>query len=114
MVDLEWDPNYVPMVKLVLHGLQILISFVVWCLEIAVFMGKGSHITGDNGWTFGVVSSAICIWRREGFVPSFFPRDLLTQNPTVLPLDSGMDIPCHDTAIRANPSLCSTARYACS
>lgn len=55
MVSLEWDPNYVPPVKLGLHCAQILVSFVVWCLSLAVFAGKDSKITGNNGWTFGVV-----------------------------------------------------------
>ena len=57
MVSWEWDPNYVPPVKLGLHCAQILLSFVLWCLELAVFNGKGSKIVGTNGWTFGVVSS---------------------------------------------------------
>lgn len=55
MFDLEWDPNYVPPVKLGLHIAQIVFGFVVFCLEIAVFKGKDADITGNNGWTFGVV-----------------------------------------------------------
>lgn len=53
MLDFEWDPTNVPTVKLGLHIAQILLSFVVWCLEIGVF--ARSKVTGDNGWTFAVV-----------------------------------------------------------
>lgn len=56
MVSLEWDPNYVPSVKLGLHIAQIVASFVLWCIAIAVFRGKDAEIVGNNGWTFGVVS----------------------------------------------------------
>lgn len=55
MVNFEWDPGYVPPVKLGLHIAQILFAFVVFCLEIAVFNGKDAKIVGNNGWTFGVV-----------------------------------------------------------
>jgi hypothetical protein len=56
MVSLEWDPHYVPNVKLGLHCAQIVFSFVLWCLAIAVFRGEDARIVGLNGWTFGVVS----------------------------------------------------------
>ena len=60
MVDLEWDPNYVPKVKLGLHIVQIFLSFVIWCMEIAVFKGHNSNVTSQNGWTFGVVCFPSC------------------------------------------------------
>lgn len=53
----EWEPSYVPPVKLGLHVAQLVISFVIWCLEIAVFRGEDAQIVGLNGWTFGVVSN---------------------------------------------------------
>jgi hypothetical protein len=56
MVSWEWDQNYVPPVKLGLHCAQIVLSFVLWCLAIAVFAGEDSRVVGTNGWTFGVVS----------------------------------------------------------
>jgi hypothetical protein len=56
MVSFEWDPHYVPNVKLGLHCAQIVFSFVLWCLAIAVFRGEDAQIVGLNGWTFGVVS----------------------------------------------------------
>jgi hypothetical protein len=62
MVDLEWDPNYVPKVKLGLHSAQILFSFVLWCLAIAVFTSKDADIVGNNGWTFGVCFLSIPAW----------------------------------------------------
>lgn len=54
-MKLEWDPDYVPGVKLGLHTAQIVLSFVLWCLEIAVFRADDAEIVGQNGWTFGVV-----------------------------------------------------------
>jgi hypothetical protein len=54
--DLEWDAEYVPGLKLGLHAFQIIFAFVVFCLEIAVFKAKDSVVTGNNGWTFAVVS----------------------------------------------------------
>lgn len=55
MVDFEWDPDNVPLAKLILHCSQILLAFVAWCLEIAVFNDSKASIVGDNGWTFAVV-----------------------------------------------------------
>ena len=49
------DPDRVPTFKLVIHGLQILFVFVIFCLEISVFVDKKATITGQNGWTFGAV-----------------------------------------------------------
>jgi hypothetical protein len=57
MFGLEWDPNYVPPVKLGLHCAQIILTFVLWSIAIAVFRGEDAKIVGNNGWTFGVVSS---------------------------------------------------------
>lgn len=67
MVDLEWDPEHVPRLKLGLHSAQILLGFTIVCLEMAVFFGKGAKVVGNNGWTFAVVSlrpaleSALCV-----------------------------------------------------
>jgi hypothetical protein len=55
MVDFEFDPEYVPGVKLGLHTFQILCAFVAWCLEIAVFRDDKAEIVGNNGWTFAGV-----------------------------------------------------------
>jgi hypothetical protein len=62
MVSLEWDPNYVPPVKLGLHIAQIVASFVLWCIAIAVFRGEDAKIVGNNGWTFGVCFLSIPAW----------------------------------------------------
>jgi uncharacterized membrane protein YgcG len=71
MVSLEWDPNYVPPVKLGLHAFQVLLVFVLWCLEIAVFNGKDAKITGLNGWTFGVCFLTIPAWVYLVMTPRF-------------------------------------------
>ncbi|KAL6849325.1 hypothetical protein ACO1O0_008864 [Amphichorda felina] len=71
MVSWEWDPNYVPPVKLGLHCAQILLSFVLWCLELAVFNGKDSKIVGTNGWTFGVCFLSIPAWVYLIMTPRF-------------------------------------------
>ena len=106
MVDFEWDPDYVPNVKLGLHVAQLLFSFVAWCLEIAVFMGKDAKITGDNGWTFGVVR-LLRIPGASPFPPEL-PRqalaNLLALN-TVLPFHPRVGLPCHDASILADSPL---------
>lgn len=87
MVSWEWDPNYVPPVKLGLHCAQVLLSFVAWCLELAVFAGEDAKITGRNGWTFGVVR--------------IFPvvlQEHQADKAAVLPLDTSMDVPHHDAS----------------
>ena len=55
---MEIDPDRVPLFKLILHLVQIAVAFVVWVLEITVFTGKDAKVVGNNGWTFGVVSTA--------------------------------------------------------
>jgi hypothetical protein len=51
----EIDPDYVPGVKLGLHSFQIIFSFILWCLEVAVFVDKTTTVNSNNGWTFAVV-----------------------------------------------------------
>ncbi|KND93565.1 hypothetical protein TOPH_01517 [Tolypocladium ophioglossoides CBS 100239] len=71
MVDLEWDPSYVPGVKLGLHSFQIIFSFVAWCLEIAVFVAKDAKIVGNNAWTFSVCFLSIPAWIFLAMTPRF-------------------------------------------
>ena len=49
------DPNRVPMLKMIVHFVQIILIFVIWCLEITIFVDKKATVTGQNGWTFGAV-----------------------------------------------------------
>ncbi|PNY25484.1 Uncharacterized protein TCAP_04574 [Tolypocladium capitatum] len=70
MVDLEWDPDKVPGVKLGLHSSQIVLSFVAWCLEIAVFVGKDAKVVGNNAWTFSCFLS-IPAWIYLIMTPRF-------------------------------------------
>lgn len=51
------DPDRVPTFKLALHLVQIIFIFVIFCLEINVFVDDDATITGQNGWTFGAVGS---------------------------------------------------------
>jgi hypothetical protein len=51
-----FDAERVPSVKLAVHTLQIVLAFVAWCMEIAVFVNDEATITGQIGWTFAVVS----------------------------------------------------------
>lgn len=51
----ELDPEKIPLFKLIFHVAQIVLAFVVWCLEIAVFKADKVPINGQNGWTFAVV-----------------------------------------------------------
>ncbi|TPX08156.1 uncharacterized protein E0L32_001948 [Thyridium curvatum] len=60
--EIEFNPERVPLTKLILHVLQFVMSFVIWCLEIAVFRGDGAKIDGNNGWTFAVCFLSIPAW----------------------------------------------------
>ncbi|KAM4056348.1 membrane-associating domain-containing protein [Hirsutella rhossiliensis] len=62
MVDLEWAPEYVPHVKLGLHTAQIFFGFTIWCLEIAVFVGRDAKVVVNNAWTFAVCFLSIPAW----------------------------------------------------
>ncbi|PHH84753.1 hypothetical protein CDD83_1440 [Cordyceps sp. RAO-2017] len=71
MVDLEWDPSHVPNVKLALHTIQILFTFTIWCLEIAVFVGRDAKIVVNNAWTFSVCFLSIPAWMYLIMAPRF-------------------------------------------
>ncbi len=53
--DLQLNPDRLPLYKLIFHALQIVLSFICWVLEIAVFRSKGASVTGKAGWPFAVV-----------------------------------------------------------
>lgn len=69
LIDL--DPDLLPKLKLGLHIGQIVLAFVLWCMEIAVFRAKKAQITGLNGWTFGVVFLSIPAWIYLVMTPRF-------------------------------------------
>ncbi|KAJ6781154.1 hypothetical protein PWT90_07865 [Aphanocladium album] len=68
---IEFDPDRVPLFKLGLHIAQIVLAFVLWVLEIAVFTGKGSKVVGNNGWTFACFFISIPIWVYLIMTPRF-------------------------------------------
>ncbi|ODA79860.1 hypothetical protein RJ55_05457 [Drechmeria coniospora] len=67
----EWDPAYVPGLKLGLHASQIVLAFTAWCLEIAVFVAKDAKIVGNNAWTFSVCFLSIPAWIYLIMTPRF-------------------------------------------
>lgn len=68
---IEFDPDRVPTIKLGLHIAQIVLSFVLWVLEIVVFTGKGSKVVGNNGWTFAAFFISIPLWVYLIMTPRF-------------------------------------------
>lgn len=64
------DPDRVPVVKMTIHGVQILIVFVIWCLEISVFVNGTASINGQNGWAFGAVRSRPFVFQPFSFSSS--------------------------------------------
>ncbi|KAF6819789.1 chaperone-binding protein [Colletotrichum sojae] len=78
--NLDFDPEYVPGVKLGLHIFQFLLSFVIWALEIAVFRADGAQIVGNNGWTFGVCFLSVPAWIYLIMAPRW-PRTRKLANP---------------------------------
>ena len=51
---MQFEPHYFPVAKLSVHVAQLLIIFVAWILEIAVFRSSAS-IDGRAGWYFALV-----------------------------------------------------------
>ncbi|KAF5523741.1 hypothetical protein CGCA056_v004740 [Colletotrichum aenigma] len=78
--NLDFDPEYVPGVKLGLHIFQFILSFVIWGLEIAVFRADNAKIVGNNGWTFGVCFLSIPAWIYLIMAPRW-PRTRKLANP---------------------------------
>jgi hypothetical protein len=48
------NPELIPRVKLILHGIHGALAFIIFILEIVLFRSTDSLITGNNGWTFGM------------------------------------------------------------
>ncbi|KAH8882784.1 hypothetical protein GQ53DRAFT_700276 [Thozetella sp. PMI_491] len=71
--EIEFNPERVPLFKLILHLSQVVLSFVCWCLEIAVFRADGAAVNGNNGWTFAVCFLSIPAWIYLIMTPRF-PR----------------------------------------
>jgi hypothetical protein len=94
----EIDPKLLPPLKLGLHCGQVLLSFVAWCLEIAVFRAENAKITGENGWTFAVVSLPRA--NGCGLAPrmAVLQDTQLTASP-VLPFSPGLGLSHHDAAL---------------
>jgi hypothetical protein len=51
---MEFSPHHFQHIKLALHIAQLVIIFVAWAIEIAVFRSS-AHIDGRAGWYFGLV-----------------------------------------------------------
>ncbi|KOS21285.1 hypothetical protein ESCO_006702 [Escovopsis weberi] len=71
MALIEWDPQIIPGLKLGLHSFQIIATFILWCLEIAVFRADGASIVGLNGWTFAVCFLSTPAWVFLVMTPRF-------------------------------------------
>lgn len=84
---MEWDPNYVPPVKMVLHIAQGILIFVLWCLELAVFNADKAKIVGNNGWTFGVCFLSIPAIVYLAMTPRFARTRKFAQPHAMLAVD---------------------------
>ncbi|KAK3299408.1 uncharacterized protein B0H64DRAFT_388395 [Chaetomium fimeti] len=86
--DLEFDPERIPMFKLIFHSVQILFGFVSWALGIAVFRAEGSRIVGNNGWTFGVFFLSVPAWIYLMMAPRFPRTRKLAEPHAMLVVDA--------------------------
>ncbi|KAG5939561.1 hypothetical protein E4U53_007779, partial [Claviceps sorghi] len=68
---LDFDPDLVPKAKLGLHCAQILLAFIAWCMEIAVFVGENAKVVRNNGWAFAVFFLTIPAWVYLIMTPRF-------------------------------------------
>ena len=56
---LNINPDNVPNIKFGLHIAQLVLVIAIFILEIIIFTAEDSKINGNNGWPFGLVSTAI-------------------------------------------------------
>ena len=122
--ELEFDAEKIPLFKLIAHCTQILLVFILWCLEITVFRADGAAVNGNNGWTFAVVS-LVASWISSppdaalslASLSSLAPGTQLTLGSlflVVFPLDPRMGLPHHDPSLPQDPSICLAAGHGCS
>ncbi|GKT49178.1 uncharacterized protein ColSpa_09359 [Colletotrichum spaethianum] len=78
--NLDINPELIPGIKLGLHSVQFVLSFVIWALEIAVFRADNAKIVGNNGWTFGVCFLSLPAWIYLIMAPRW-PRTRKLANP---------------------------------
>ncbi|KAK2040484.1 hypothetical protein LZ31DRAFT_474440 [Colletotrichum somersetense] len=78
--NLDINPELIPRIKLGLHSVQFVLSFVIWALEIAVFRADNAKIVGNNGWTFGVCFLSLPAWIYLIMAPRW-PRTRKLANP---------------------------------
>ncbi|EFX02547.1 chaperone-binding protein [Grosmannia clavigera kw1407] len=83
MFEFEINAEHIPLYKLVLHILQLVLSFVCWCLEIAVFRSKNATVNGQCGWAFGVCFLSAPAWLYLIGAPRF-PRTRRFAEPHVM------------------------------
>lgn len=69
--NVEWDPDYVPGVKLGLHSMQIIFAFVIFVLEIILFQSSDAVLNGNNGWPFGLCFLSTPAWVFLIMTPRF-------------------------------------------
>lgn len=81
--DMQLNPDRLPTYKLIFHILQIVLSFVSWCLEIVVWHDSDSTVTGPSGWAFAVCFLSIPAWIYLVGVPRF-PRTRRLAQPYVM------------------------------
>ncbi|KAI1820630.1 hypothetical protein F4861DRAFT_53210 [Xylaria intraflava] len=80
---LNIDPDKVPTYKLIVYVAQIVLVVPIFILEIVVFTAKGSKITGDNAWPFGLCFLSIPAWIYLGLAPRY-ERTRRAANPNVM------------------------------
>ncbi|SPN97665.1 uncharacterized protein DNG_01178 [Cephalotrichum gorgonifer] len=82
------DPDRIPSAKMAVHGLQILLVFVLWCLEISVFVDGEAKVNGRNGWTFGVCFLTIFAWIYNLMTPRWERTRHLADPKAMLVVDA--------------------------
>ncbi|KAI0123047.1 hypothetical protein BJ170DRAFT_123234 [Xylariales sp. AK1849] len=87
MVNFEWDPDYVPGVKLGLHSMQIVFGFVIFILEIILFRADNAVLNGNDGWPFGLCFLSVPAWIYLIMTPRWKRTQKLAQPHAMVVVD---------------------------
>lgn len=99
---MEFNPHHFQHIKLALHIAQLVIIFVAWVIEIAVFRSS-ADIDGRAGWYFGLV----CAVPPPRTIFTSYDTDLFAFDLNIEPSSPMTNVPMRSAS---SPSRLSSTR----